>query len=78
MAELADALDSGSSPDCQGGGSSPFYRTKNGKSRYMALLTEIVEEDTAIILERIMQNWKKDEHGACEVSYELDMIRDGK
>lgn len=52
--------------------------TKNGKSRYMALLTEIVEEDTAIILERIMQNWKKDEHGACEIAYELEMIRDGK
>ena len=28
VAELADALDSGSSPDCQGGGSSPFCRTK--------------------------------------------------
>ena len=31
VAELADALDSGSSPDLQGGGSSPFCRTNEIK-----------------------------------------------
>ena len=50
--------------------------TKNGKSRYIAILTEVGDEETKHILERIMQNWKNDEHSTFDVSYEIEMIRD--
>ena len=50
--------------------------TKNGKSRYMAILTEVGDEETKHILERIMHNWENGEHSACEITYEIEMIHE--
>ncbi|MBQ9413339.1 MAG: diguanylate cyclase [Oscillospiraceae bacterium] len=49
--------------------------TKNGKNQFITLLTSIPQENTDIVLHRILDNWSKSEHsGLARVEYEQSMI----